>query len=76
MTLAVGVASLAVVLGLRRFLPVVPGSLVAVALGVVAVSLFDAACSMIASASVVARPSCRYGAVEPTPHKFSVRNVS
>ena len=24
-----------------------------------AVSLFDAACSMIASASVVARPSCR-----------------
>ena len=40
-TLAVGVASLAVVLGLRRFLPVVPGSLVAVALGVVAVSLFD-----------------------------------
>ena len=40
-TLAVGVASLAVVLGLRRFVPAVPGSLVAVALGVLAVSLFD-----------------------------------
>ena len=40
-TLAVGAASLAVVLGLRRFIPAVPGSLVAVALGVLAVSLFD-----------------------------------
>jgi sulfate permease, SulP family len=40
-TLGVGLASLAVVLAFRRWLPVVPGSLVAVALGVVAVSLFD-----------------------------------
>lgn len=40
-TLAVGGASLAVVLALRRFVPAVPGSLVAVALGVLAVTLFD-----------------------------------
>jgi high affinity sulfate transporter 1 len=38
-TLAVGLVSLALVLGLRRFAPVVPGSLVAVALGVAAVKL-------------------------------------
>jgi MFS superfamily sulfate permease-like transporter len=37
-TLVVGLASLAVVLGLRRFAPRVPGSLVAVAGGVVAVA--------------------------------------
>jgi SulP family sulfate permease len=40
-TLAVGAASLAVVLALRRFVPAVPGSLVAVILGVIAVELFD-----------------------------------
>lgn len=40
-TLAVGVASLAVVLACRRFVPAVPGSLVAVAVAVVAVHLFD-----------------------------------
>ncbi len=39
-TLAVGLASLAVVLGLRRVAPVVPASLVAVLLGIVAVDLF------------------------------------
>src|SRR5262249_52265998 len=39
-TLAVGLLSLAVVLGLRRFAPVVPGSLVAVAFGVLAVKAF------------------------------------
>lgn len=39
-TLAVGVLSLAVVLGLRRWLPIVPGSLVAVLLGILAVSVF------------------------------------
>ena len=38
-TLAVGALSLAVVLGLRRFAPAVPASLVAVALGVIAVEL-------------------------------------
>jgi sulfate permease, SulP family len=40
-TLAVGLGSLAVVLGLRRVAPTVPGSLVAVALGVGAVQLLD-----------------------------------
>jgi SulP family sulfate permease len=40
-TLAVGLGSLAVVLGLRRIAPMVPGSLVAVALGVAAVELLD-----------------------------------
>jgi high affinity sulfate transporter 1 len=39
-TLAVGAISLAIVLALRRWLPVVPGSLVAVIVGVVAVELF------------------------------------
>ena len=40
-TLLVGLGSLAVVLALRRWLPMVPGSLVAVILGVAAVKLFD-----------------------------------
>ena len=40
-TLAIGLVSLALVLGLRRFAPVVPGSLVAVAFGVLAVELLD-----------------------------------
>ncbi len=42
-TLGVGLASLAVVLLLRRFLPVVPGSLVAVVGGILAVHAFDLA---------------------------------
>lgn len=40
-TLAVGVAALLLVLLLRRWLPLVPGSLVAVLLGIAAVALFD-----------------------------------
>jgi sulfate permease, SulP family len=40
-TLAVGLASLALVLGLRRFAPRVPGSLVAVLAGILAVGLGD-----------------------------------
>ncbi len=40
-TLLVGAASLALVLGLRRVAPVVPGSLVAVLLGILAVRVFD-----------------------------------
>jgi high affinity sulfate transporter 1 len=40
-TLVVGVASLAIVLGLRRVAPIVPASLVAVVFGVVVVKLFD-----------------------------------
>ena len=40
LTLTVGLGSLAVVLGLRRFAPQIPGSLVAVALGIAAVELF------------------------------------
>ena len=42
-TLLVGVFSLAIVVGLRRFAPVVPGSLVAVVFGVVVVKLFNLA---------------------------------
>ena len=42
-TLAVGALSLAVVLVLRRVAPVVPGSLVAVIIGVIAVEFFDLA---------------------------------
>ncbi|MDA0183437.1 SulP family inorganic anion transporter [Solirubrobacter phytolaccae] len=41
LTLVVGVASLAVVLGLRRFVPGVPGSLVAVLLGIGVVQVLD-----------------------------------
>jgi high affinity sulfate transporter 1 len=40
-TLLVGALSLALVLGLKRLLPVVPGSLVAVLLGIVAVKVFN-----------------------------------
>jgi sulfate permease, SulP family len=40
-TLVIGLLSLAIVMGLRRFAPVVPGSLVAVAFGIVAVELLD-----------------------------------
>ena len=40
-TLLLGAASLALVVGLRRFAPAVPGSLVAVAAGIAAVALFD-----------------------------------
>jgi sulfate permease, SulP family len=40
LTLLVGALSLAVIVGLRRFAPAVPGSLVAVLLGIVAVKLF------------------------------------
>jgi anti-anti-sigma factor len=40
-TLAVGLASLALVLGLRRFAPAVPGSLVAVLGGIAAVAVLD-----------------------------------
>ncbi|HEY6780342.1 MAG TPA: SulP family inorganic anion transporter, partial [Thermoleophilaceae bacterium] len=41
LTLAVGLGSLVVVLGLRRVAPAVPGSLVAVALGIAAVELLN-----------------------------------
>jgi SulP family sulfate permease len=41
LTLLVGLLSLAVVLGLRKVAPVVPGSLVAVLLGIAAVHLFN-----------------------------------
>ncbi len=40
-TLLVGVISFAIVVGFRRFLPMIPGSLVAVAFGVAAVYAFD-----------------------------------
>ncbi len=40
-TFVVGILSLVLVMGLRRYLPLVPGSLVAVALGVLVVTLFD-----------------------------------
>ncbi|MFE3292943.1 SulP family inorganic anion transporter [Rhodococcus sp. NPDC059234] len=39
-TLAVGLSSLAVVLGFKRWLPLIPGSLLAVLLGIVAVAVF------------------------------------
>jgi high affinity sulfate transporter 1 len=40
-TLLVGLISLAIVVGLKETLPVVPGSLVAVLFGIIAVALFD-----------------------------------
>jgi sulfate permease, SulP family len=47
-TLVVGVASLAIVLGLRRLAPTVPGSLVAVAFGIAAVAVLDLASEGVA----------------------------
>ena len=41
LTLVVGLASLAIVVGLRRFAPAIPGSLVAVAAGIAAVEVFN-----------------------------------
>jgi sulfate permease, SulP family len=41
LTLAIGLASLAIVLGLRRYAPKVPGSLVAVAFGIVMVAVLS-----------------------------------
>jgi high affinity sulfate transporter 1 len=41
LTLLVGLVSLALVVGLKEYAPVVPGSLVAVAVGILAVRLFD-----------------------------------
>lgn len=41
LTLVIGLSSLLVVLGFRRYAPVVPGSLVAVILGIVAVATLD-----------------------------------
>jgi SulP family sulfate permease len=43
LTLLIGVICLAIVLGLRRVLPLVPGSLVAVGIGIVAVAVFGLA---------------------------------
>jgi high affinity sulfate transporter 1 len=42
-TLAVGLVSLAIVIGLRRFAPAIPGSLIAVVFGILAVNIFDLA---------------------------------
>ncbi|HEY6629276.1 MAG TPA: SulP family inorganic anion transporter, partial [Acidimicrobiia bacterium] len=41
LTLAIGLTSLAIVFGFRRFLPRIPGSLVAVGFGIAAVAIFD-----------------------------------
>jgi sulfate permease, SulP family len=41
LTLLIGAASLAIVLGLRHWAPAIPGSLVAVLVGIVAVAIFD-----------------------------------
>ncbi|MEV5650961.1 SulP family inorganic anion transporter [Nocardia sp. NPDC052254] len=40
-TFAIGLVSLAIVLGLKRWLPLIPGSLLAVLVGIGAVALFD-----------------------------------
>jgi len=53
-TLAVGLASLAIVLGCHRFLPVVPGPLVAVTFGIVAVKAFDLAAHGVAIVGPIA----------------------
>jgi high affinity sulfate transporter 1 len=53
-TLAVGLTSLAIVLGCRRFLPVVPGPLVAVVFGIVAVRVLDLAAHGVAIVGPIA----------------------
>ena len=63
-TLVVGLVSLAIVLGLRRWLPVVPGSLVAVLVGIAAVPLLD-----LVARGDSAVPSFRsYATTEPWPY--------
>jgi sulfate permease, SulP family len=47
-TLTVGLVSLAIVLGLKRWAPAIPGSLVAVVVGILAVNLFDLASKGVA----------------------------
>ena len=53
-TVAVGLASLAIVLGCHRFLPVVPGPLVAVVFGIGAVHAFDLAAHGVAIVGPIA----------------------
>ena len=59
LTLLVGALSLAVVLGLRRFAPVVPGSLVAVLIGIAAVKVCLTISTSTSSATSTA--ACRLG---------------
>jgi sulfate permease, SulP family len=59
-TLAIGVASLVLILALRRLAPHVPGALVAMVLGIVAVSVFDLSTAhdvAIVGAIATVRPS-------------------
>ena len=57
LTLAVGLLSLAVVLGLRRFMPIVPGSLVAVLIGIAVVEAFLS--TSTSTSSAISTAACR-----------------
>ena len=59
LTLAVGLASLAGVMGLKRFVPVVPGSLVIVLASIAAVALLEPRGPRRSTSSARSRPACR-----------------
>jgi MFS superfamily sulfate permease-like transporter len=65
-TLAIGVASLALIFALRRVAPLIPGALVAMVLGIVAVTVFDLDAAhdvAIVGAIAMVRPSVGLPAV-------------
>jgi SulP family sulfate permease len=65
-TLLVGLGSLAVLLGLPRVAPVIPGTLAAVVLGIVAVELFDLGAHGVATV----------GSIDPGLPSLSVPDIS
>lgn len=61
-TLVVGAGSLVLVLGLREWLPIVPGSLLAVLVGIAAVAVFDLDDHGVAIVGTMSTPACpRWG---------------
>src|SRR4051794_41021982 len=66
-TLLVGIASLAVIVGLRRLAPGVPGSLVAVALGIAAVKVLDPDVAIVGHIDSGLRPSAFPTSAGTTP---------
>ena len=70
LTLLVGLGSLAVVLGLRRVAPGVPGSLVAVALGIVLVELFTLQDHGVAIVGTISSGLPSFGLPDASTHEY------
>ena len=73
-TLLVGVTALAVILGLRRLAPAIPGALVLVAGGLLASSLFDLGAHGVALVGDVPRGLPDPGGARPRPGPGPLRN--